>query len=241
MAFLQILNELFPGVVLEEKFVAETRRVLGERGFSAENTIACVGGCRDEITHSLNQRLESAWGDAFSFASLAGMLTLGVTGMGAAHAHAPIDEDGRERYLYVVMPHIAVGANGEIGQCTRPGRDGISSACGALVAFQKELASGTVQLEFDSADPEQSLLKQRLHPLVANRPVPDLIELTKITHDAIVNDLKTLIEQTVDPQKACYAVLSGIHIHGGDGQQYVQPIEAYAVEEGRKVELSALK
>jgi len=40
--------------------------------------------------------------------SLAGILTLGKTGLRAGMAHSPLDPKGRERYFFCTFPHIAV-------------------------------------------------------------------------------------------------------------------------------------
>jgi Limiting CO2-inducible proteins B/C beta carbonyic anhydrases len=73
------------------------------------------------------------------------VLTCGVTGIGAGLSHAPIDARGRERYIFFAFPHIAVDEKGEPAAIFRPGREGKSSACGALMyatsAVQVRIAS----------------------------------------------------------------------------------------------------
>ncbi|MCJ7779307.1 MAG: hypothetical protein MUQ27_00620, partial [Acidimicrobiia bacterium] len=82
--FSQALQRHFPGAVLEGEFIAETALRLTGEGFSNANTLACVALCRDEITSPLFSDVERVWGPAFSFASLAGMMTAGRTGFAAA-------------------------------------------------------------------------------------------------------------------------------------------------------------
>ena len=39
---------------------------------------------------------------------------------------------GRERYIFFSFPHIAIDAKGTVGHISRPGRPGVSCACGAV-------------------------------------------------------------------------------------------------------------
>jgi hypothetical protein len=221
----------------ETDFVQRTQVALELHGFAAHNTIACVGVCRDELCHTFVDEINVAWGEAFNFSSLAGMLFLGRTGFGAAHDHAPVD-GGRERYLYAAMPHIGIGPGGELGVCHRPGRPGPSSACGALVAFLGELERGHVDTEMDPDDVEQGLLKARLVSRLHPGTTPSLLELTHVAREAILADLERLIGLTVETAKADYAVLSGVQIHGPDENSYVWPATLYAVVGGERCELS---
>ena len=235
MAFHDVLDHHFPNAMPAVEFVTQTYRALVRHGFSEANAIACVGVCRDELTHPLVDKIERVWGEAFNFSSLAGMLFLGKTGFSAAHHHAPT-ANGRERYVYYVLPHIAIGPQGEIGRCGRPGRSEPSNACGALIAFQQELASGHVKLELDPDDIEQSLLKQRLFRRLTYGDVPGLITLTYLAHAVIREDLERMIALTVDPARSDYAVLTGIQIHGPDGADYVWPGTLYAVVSAQRYE-----
>lgn len=233
MNFEKTLNEHFPNAVGERPYIEATYDAVQRYGFESANTIACVSVCRDELTQSLVDRVRKRWGEAFNFSGLAGMLFLGRTGFAAAHSHAPLI-DGRERYVYYVMPHIAISELGEVGVCARNGRFAPSVACGALAAFLDELKGGTVSLTLQADDMEQSQLKRRLHPaLPAGEPL-DLVTLTKIAARVILDDLREMVVKTVDVGMADYAVFSGIQIHGPDGLQVVHPIESYAVVKNAK-------
>ncbi len=190
--FAEALDRHFPGAVLGGEFIAETASRLSDEGFTKDNTIACVALCRDEVTRPLFSDVERAWGPAFSFAGLAGMVTAGRTGLAAAIHHAPID-DGRRRFVIYAMAHIGIDAEGTIGWVDRPGIAEPSSACGALVAFRNELKNGMLVVEFDRYDTEQALLKHRLLPLIKYGTVPDLVDLTKLTVTAIEDDLQEII------------------------------------------------
>ncbi len=227
--FVEALDRHFPGAVLGEEFVAGTVSRLSGEGFSKDNTIACVALCRDEVTRPLFSDVERAWGSAFSFAGLAGMVTAGRTGLAAAIHHAPI-EDGRRRLVIYATAHIGIDADGTIGLVARPGIPEPLSACGALVAFRNELLEGTLKVEFDRYDTEQSLLKHRLLPLIGYGNVPDLVDLTKLTVVAIEEDLQKILQSLAEEWRGTdrampgdAAMFSGIQIHGPDGVNFVWP------------------
>jgi hypothetical protein len=231
--FAQALSTHFPQSLEASEYVSRTLEGLRPHGFQATNTIACVSVCRDELTRPLVAHIQGVWGEAFNFSSLAGMLYLGTTGFQAAHHHAPND-DGCERYVYFAFPHIAIDAYGEIGRCFRSNRKDVSHACGALLAFQKELAGGTVQLGLDPDNLEHSLLKQGLFRKLKYGEVPDLIHLTKIASAVILEDLERMIQLTVDTSCNHYAVFTGIQIHGPDSHTSICPGIMYAVMNGQR-------
>lgn len=237
--FIETCQKHFPGAQPAEAYVASTVAAAKAMGFERDNTIACVGLCRDEMTRAMRHRIQQAWGEAFNFSGLGGMLFVGRTGFGAAHAHAPI-EGGRERYVYYAMPHIAIGGEGEVGACKRAGRDELSTACGALVAFLGELKGERVRLTLDPLDLEQTLLQQRLMEVVPHDHWPDLVEVTVAAHDVIRRDLAKMIELTVDRDRADFVAFTGVQIHGPRGG-WVQSRAAWASVGGEAREVSLAK
>ncbi len=236
-AFKRIIDREFPGALTESRFLEVAFSALQQHGFSSENTLPCVGVCRDELCRSLPLRIAQTWAQPFKFSSLAGMLFVGRTGFGAARAHSPIDGE-RERYAFIVMTHIGVGAGGEVGRCDRINRPGHSTACGALAAFQQELASGTVRPGTDPGDLEQSLLKQRLIRELTWGKTPDLIEVTHVAQRAILADLEALIADALTAKTDDWAVFNGIQIHGPNNAPYVWPAASYVVVGGERQELT---
>jgi len=236
-SFELVMAQHFPGALLEADFVEQASRLLmQERGFSTDNTLACVGVCRDELGSTLPHAVQARWGWTFSLSTLAGLLFLGRTGFAAARRHAPI-ENGRERYVFFVAPHIGIGAGGEVGVCSRIGRPGTSQACGALCAFLGELEAGRLQLATDPGDIEHSLLKQRLLRELPFGRLPGLIDLTRAARRAIFDDLETLIGETLDPEENDWAVLSGIQVHGPGNQPWFWPGECYVKVRGQRQEI----
>ncbi|MGI9599433.1 MAG: hypothetical protein ACR2QK_24935 [Acidimicrobiales bacterium] len=127
--FVKALDKHFPEAMPEADYLAGTADVLARHGFTADNTLACVAACRDEIAAPLLHDVEASWGQPFSLVSLAGMLTAGRTGLSAAVHHAPI-EAGKRRMVFYAMPHIAISKAGTIGEVLRPGVTSPSRACG---------------------------------------------------------------------------------------------------------------
>ncbi len=233
------ISREFPGAIHTARFVAQTRELLAPHGFDADNTIACAGLCRDELARSLVAQIDETWGEAFNFSSLAGMLTLGRTGFAAARSHAP-HVGGRERFVFVAMPHIGVDGDGALGRVQRPGQAAPTPACGALVALADELRDGPVRVNLDPDDIEQSLLRRRLQPMLGSVKLDparhEIAELTRIAHTAILADLERLIAG-VNMRDVDYAVFSGVQIHTPDGE-LVWPGEAYVVTGAHRTELS---
>lgn len=232
MGFEEVIKENFPVVFTEIDYVKKTYSALKEFGFNDENSFASVCVCRDEISQTLRSIIKHTWGEAFNLSSLAGMFTAGKTGLKAATHHAP-RVDGRERYIYYVMPHIAINEEGKTGFCKRKGIKEESSACGALCLFLDELRKGKLHITIDEEDIEESLLKRRLLTEIPYGQIPDLIELTKITRKVIQSDLEHAIEKVVDTKKSDYAVFTGIQIHGPD-DNYIWPSESYAVVNNKR-------
>lgn len=235
MGFEDILKKHFPIFYTEVDFVKKTYETLKQLGFTDDNCIASVCVCRDEISQSIRSIIKHVWGEAFNFSSLAGMFTAGKTGLKAAMHHAP-RVDGKERYVFYVVPHIAVDENGNTGFCKRRGIKEDSSACGALCLFLDELYTGKLHIKIDEEDIEESLLKRRLVKEITYGDIPSLLELTKITRKVIQEDLEHAIEKVVDTSKSDYAVITGIQIHAPDGN-YVWPADSYAVLKGVKEEI----
>lgn len=233
------ISREFPGAIHTTRFVARTKDLLAPHGFNADNTIACAGLCRDELARSLVAQIDATWGEAFNFSSLAGMLTLGRTGFAAARSHAP-RVGGRERFLFVAMPHIGVDGDGALGRVQRPGQDAPTPACGALVALANELRDGPVRMDLDPDDIEQSLLRRRLQPMLGSVKLDpqrhEIAELTRIARTAILADLERLIAGA-DMRDVDYAVFSGVQIHTPDGE-LVWPGDAYVVTNAHRTDLT---
>ncbi len=235
MEFTEVLKQYFPVVFTEVDYVKKTYSALKKRGFNDDNAFASVCVCRDEISQTVRSIIKHVWGEAFNFSSLAGMFTAGKTGLRASMHHAP-RVDGKERYVYYVVPHIAINEEGRTGFCKRKGIKEDSNACGALCHFLDELHQGKLHITLDEEDIEESLIKRRLLKEIPYGHIPDLLELTKITRKVIQADLENVIEKVVDKTKSDYAVLTGIQIHAPE-TNYIWPADSYVVIDGEKEEI----
>ena len=129
---------------------------------------------------------------------------------------------GKERYVFFSMPHIAIDSDGNVGGISRPNRPGASSACGALIACTGDLKREGLESNcrtpgvHDPLEPEYSILKQRLARRLRHEGVDssklDLVSVTKAAERTITSDLEYLIEKAVDPKKADYAVFTGVQV-----------------------------
>lgn len=237
MSFEELLKKRFPGALPEDQFVRRSAaRLISDYGLTADNTLACVGVCRDELCRPLTEKIRLMWGEAFNMSSMAGRPTLGRSGLATAHSHAPII-NGRSRFAFFVLPHIGLGPAGEPGLCQRPGRQEPSLACGALDAVRQDIRAGRTASPLTSADIEQSLLKQRLLRESDLTAETDLVDLTKLTHRVALADLEHLLMGELDPTRDDYVVISGIQIHGPAGADLVWPGASYVVIAGRRSEI----
>jgi hypothetical protein len=175
--------------LLQEKFIENMSKVVMEKGFNPKTAINLVSTCRDEICRPFTEKLDSLWGESFNIASLGGFVFCGKTGFGAGMAHSP-QADGKERYILWVAPHIAYGAEGPVGQIWRPGRDTISSACGALIALNGQIENTQLQVGLDPTDTEMSLLRQQVLGKLTYGQTPNLVGVTYAAHDCILDQVR---------------------------------------------------
>ncbi|CAF4124617.1 unnamed protein product [Adineta steineri] len=223
-AFQITLQKLFPGAYGLEEFVFQTKQTLVPKGFYPHvNTLVCVGLCRDEITSPFEEKIEAMWGRAFICGSLGGMLFCGNTGFAAAHHHAP----ETSRFIYYCFTHIAIDHEGLVGSVyrTRSGMNEKSTACGALAVFAAEIASNTLNLDFDENDIEMSMLKrhiiQQTDLSTDAKNAPDLLKVTMAAYDTITIDLERHVQYDAEHfEDRQYALFTGVQIHGPNGMDY---------------------
>ena len=222
-AFRSKLDELYPGSWNHEEAAVAIKHILAPHGFNEANTIALVAQCRDEIAKPFVTAIDHNWNGSFNISSLAGTVICGKVGFTAAIHHAPQDEKGIERYVVFVGPHIAIDADGNVGNVVRRGRKAVSSACGALIAFCGELTSGTVDVEDKPLDVEYCALKRRLLRNLPYGKPPTLTELTRACQVASVEDVRAILDQIVTKGACEYAVVSGTLVHGPEFSHYFAP------------------
>lgn len=225
MSFGGTLARDFTSAIPANQFVHSTQDALQAFGVRRGSALPLIATCRDELAFALTAELQRAWGPAFDMAGLAGQLTLGRTGIAAARGHAPLI-DGRRTFVLFGLTHVGVDDEGTIGNCERPGVPGPSRTCGALMALHDELTGGDVHTSdypyLDKYDPEQSRLRERIAPRIADPRRTDLLAITRIARDLIDQDSDAVIKVLRDDEvPADVAVFTGIHIHGPRGADYV--------------------
>lgn len=227
-------QELGPTVEVGD-FLLWSEWALARVGFRPSNCLAVVDVCRDELMAQVDESIARVWGRPFQAGSLAALVFLGRTGLQAALGHVP-GEDGRHRFVVFCLPHIGIDEHGTMGRVQRRGMHRATSACGALAAFRDDLAAGRgVAAEdsgLDRADVEQSLLRQRLLPMIGAGEVPGLPALTELARRAAVEDMHRFIDLARGSEPVDVAYLSGIVVHLPDGVECVSAVQAEVVIDG---------
>jgi len=237
--FKEAITDNFPNAIEYKKFHRCMKALGKKQGFNKENTIAMFSVCRDEITEHFVDTLEEQWGQSFNISSLGGFVFCGKTGFQAGMAHAP-KQDGIERYLFFCGPHIAISANGKIGEVMRDGRQAPSHACGALLAFQEELEKGKLTVKDDPQDLEQTSLKQYLLEYINYGQVPSLVGLCKLARQCIYDMVEHTLEAAIKDKQSCnYLIVCGILIHGPNDTHYVDVGPLDAMIKGERVNMDA--
>lgn len=236
MTYMDVLLSSFPNALREEEFIKRSYSILEQVGFKSENTIACVCCCRDEISQTLPLLIRDFWGEAFNLAGLGGLFSAGRTGVQACLHHSPY-EAGKERYVFYIMPHIGIDKEGNWGKVNRKGQQLASTSCGALFGFWTEIKEGKIKTAIDERDLEMCYLRIRLLRKLRFGHLPDLLELTLAAHQVTIEDMEDDLRSLIDPQKADYALFSGIQINAPT-QNYIAPITTYVMIEGVKKEFN---
>jgi hypothetical protein len=215
------LESLFPGAIDEQTYIDRMSRLVESKGFNPLSAINLVSTCRDEICRPFTEKLDARWGEHFSISSLGGMVFCGSTGFGAGMAHSP-QVGGKERYVFWVGPHIAFGTAGDVGQLYRPGRESISSACGALIALNGQIASGKLDMALNPIDTEMSLLRQAVLSKLSYGQQPNLVGITYAAHDCILEQVQQTAKVAA-PADSEYVIISGVQVHGALGHNFWWP------------------
>lgn len=216
-------EQVYGETVAVEDFVTWSEWALARVGFRPSNALPVLAVCRDELMGDVDDAISATWGRPFQVGSLAGMVFVGRTGMSAALGHVP-GEDGRHRFVVFCLPHIGMDDDGDIGHVQRRGMYRESSACGALVSFQRQLAGGEHTFELEALDVEQSLLRRRLAPLVSSDAT--LVELTEKVRQAAVADVCGFIDLARGAEPVDVAYISGVVVHLPDGADHVVGVHA---------------
>merc|ERR1739848_937692 len=99
--------------------------------FTADSAMAITSLCREGCARTLQDKVREAFPNIRSFSALGGLPNLGSAELSSALERAPV-RDGRQRYVFIAMPHIAIDAEGNVGSMTMPG-GASADACTSLL------------------------------------------------------------------------------------------------------------
>lgn len=220
--FDQVLAEHFPGTIPVDDFFNQTAKLLEPYGFNDDNTLGIIATCRDEIATPLERAVVKHWGRTFSCRSLGGFLLLGRTGIKTGISHAPL-LNGRRRFVFFAMPHMAISAEGKIGVIYREGFQEESKACGSIASVVSQLDSGRIDVHMDFEDLEQSCVRQKLISNIHYGDRLDLIGATKLASRIIRKDTERHLTNIAKSPEFEYAYFTGILIHGPKDIDWIYP------------------
>ena len=216
-----VVEGQWPGAVTPAALVAWSLTALAPHGFAPGGALPLIGVCRDEMLSPVIRSIQDRWGPSFSLSGLAGMPFLGRSGLAAAASHTP-DREERARFVAFLFAHIGITADGTIGLARRPWQESPRPTCGALSVLLQELGDG-VERPMDRIDPDDPEVSQ-LWAAVRRRtagPVADLPTLTELVRGLAVEELvrQVGVLERDDPAGTDLAVVSGIVVHGPDGDR----------------------
>ncbi|MBT3771397.1 MAG: hypothetical protein HOE92_07505 [Euryarchaeota archaeon] len=200
-------------------FLLRIKEFIGQFGFDADSTLACISICRDELCQPFVSQLKNEWGEAFDLSGLAGLPFAGVTGLTAASHHAPV-VNGKRRILLVGLAHMGLANDGTFGDVFRPGLNNTSRACGALDLLSNEVENTNLSEAPEPAhnDIEYGWVRKKLWHIAT----PNLYETTQKTQEIIHKELISLAESVLGNNDDDYAIFTGILLHTEDGNHVVE-------------------
>lgn len=121
-SFEATVDRCFGETLRLDDFMLSLTGVLRECGFTRDNTLTTLSLPRDPLMSPVREQLQKLWGDGVCFSSLSGLPLLGHTGLRAAcGTHGSWRQD--RRTLIVACAHIAIAADGTVGECDVLGQD----------------------------------------------------------------------------------------------------------------------
>lgn len=225
-----VITAAFPGALELHDFLDAAGVALQAHGFLPGEALAVTASCRDEIAAEYRAEVRRRWDQAFDFSSLSGLPLAGITGMRSVIDHAP-QTAGHPEVVIFAMPHIGVLEDGTLGRVKRRGRSRPTTACGSITTAVRwargvrssEVASDPAHPDVDPLDPEQSLVQEQLYGRLGDFSKLTKTALIKAVADLMAFDLWRLIDAVTVPTEDDVAVVTGILVHGPDGD-YVQPV-----------------
>jgi hypothetical protein len=241
-AFDKLVKSNFPGALTNSELATRVVGLLGEKGFTPDNTLLATSVCADELARELEDEFVDIYGTNFNLGGLSGFPFAGNTGWGAMSAHVP--DDGY--CLTIHGPHVGITKDGVIGKVERSGIALVDSCCGSAIAASKYLqaitdGTATINPKIQSfSDFQQGAVQELILPFGQRLARADnrMRELPYALYDSqevMVNDIINAGKSKI---KKGLAVLGGIQINTSpDTFDYFHPLRFdYYDENGNCVE-----
>ena len=240
--FDKLVKANFPGAISNKELATRVVDLLGEKGFTPDNTLLATSVCADELARELEDEFVDIFGNNFNLGGLSGFPFAGNTGWGAMSAHVP--DDGY--CLTIHGPHVGITKDGVIGKVERSGIALVDNCCGSAIAasgYVKGITDGgakiTTKLQ-QFSDFQQGAVQELILPFGkrlndADNRMKELPYALYDSQDILVRDIVNTGKGSI---KKGLALLSGIQINTGpDTLDYFHPLRFdYYDENGDVVE-----
>jgi len=232
----------FPGAISNRDLAGRVVELLGEKGFTPQNTLLATSVCADELARVLEDEFVDIYGTNFNLGGLSGFPFAGNTGWGAMSAHVP--DDGY--CLTIHGPHVGITKDGLIGKVERSGIALVDNCCGSAIAASNYLQSITdgsanINPKIQSfSDFQQGAVQELILPFGKRlaRAENRMRELPYALYDSQEVMVTDIVNTGKGSIKKGLAVLGGIQINTGpDTDDYFHPLKFdYYDENGDLVE-----
>jgi len=232
----------FPGAISNRDLAGRVVELLGEKGFTPQNTLLATSVCADELARVLEDEFVDIYGTNFNLGGLSGFPFAGNTGWGAMSAHVP--DDGY--CLTIHGPHVGITKDGLIGKVERSGIALVDNCCGSAIAASNYLQSITdgsanINPKIQSfSDFQQGAVQELILPFGKRlaRAENRMRELPYALYDSQEVMVTDIVNTGKGSIKKGLAVLGGIQINTApDMLDYFHPLRFdYFDENGELVE-----
>lgn len=124
------MEKYFPRAISIEKLENKTAKILKKFGIVPKNTLLFSQGCCDELENRILKIFDEKWNFGFLNYGLAGLSSVGNTGMSAALSHVP--DCGNMLLIY--CSHIGITKCGKLGYVERRGIKKVNACCGSAIS-----------------------------------------------------------------------------------------------------------
>lgn len=172
------------------------------------------------------------WGAPFLLTSLAGLPTYGRSALTAAEQHAPDKGDGVRRIVAILITHLGIDPQGNVGQVQRSGLRMAAPTCGAMAAWRDNPRPGPGH-HIDRQDIERELFRERLAREYPAPARPAMEPLAATCRTVIESDFVSVARDLLERPGSLTAVFTGVVLHGHPSGDYIDPGSAILCDPAR--------